>query len=161
MEGQILPVIDAESHGGMTNEQYSASVQVWLDVVEAAISRKPIIYCSRDYAMNWLTPTFGEYPLWLAQWTLATPSGKVGGWDNWTFWQNAANATVPGLPNHGDTDIDKFDGTMVDLGEYVIGADLTTPVKVVDHGTGALIETLQMVPGGDHIVDQGKLYVKR
>lgn len=37
--------------------------------------------------------------------------------------------------------------------------EVTTPVKVVDHDTGALRETLAMVPNGNHIADQGKLYV--
>lgn len=36
----------------------------------------------------------------------------------------------------------------------------TTPIKVVDHATGKLVETLQMVPGGWH-PEQNKLYVKR
>jgi len=37
----------------------------------------------------------------------------------------------------------------------------TNPVKVIDHATGAVIETLQMVKGGDHIGDQRKVYVVR
>ncbi len=36
----------------------------------------------------------------------------------------------------------------------------TKPVKVIDHATGAVKETLKMVSGGDHIADQGKLYVE-
>ena len=36
----------------------------------------------------------------------------------------------------------------------------TIPVKLINHATGAVKETLQMVPGGDHIADQGKLYVE-
>ncbi len=35
----------------------------------------------------------------------------------------------------------------------------TTPVKIITHGTSDVIATVQMVPGGDHIADQGKLYV--
>lgn len=32
-------------------------------------------------------------------------------------------------------------------------------VKIIDHGTGAVIAEYEMVPRGDHIADQGKVYV--
>lgn len=37
----------------------------------------------------------------------------------------------------------------------------TLPVKVVDVATGDLVQTLNMAEGGNHIVDQGKLYIRR
>ena len=163
LTGQLIPIIDAEKRGGMTVEAYSASVQAWLDVVEETIGRKPGIYVNGDYAESQLTHTFGEYPLWLAAWNTLPPSGNVGGWTGWTWWQNDAYATVPGMPNINGVDTDRYDGTIAQLRTHVIGSvtPQTTPVRVVDHGTNAVIETLQMVPSGDHIADQGKLYVKR
>ncbi len=159
-DGQIIPIIDAEKRGGMTVAEYSKSVQAWLDVVESHIGRKPGIYVNVDYAENQLTPTFGAYPLWLAAWSSVPPSGHVGGWSGWTWWQNSAYATVPGMPNTSGVDTDRFSGTIDDLKKYVVGATQNTPVKVINHSTGAVIETLQMVPNGDHIATQGKLYVQ-
>jgi lysozyme len=161
MNGQLLPVLDAERKGGMTVAQYSRSVQAWLDVVENAIGKKPIIYVNNDYAINSLTHTFREYPLWLAHWGESKPSGKIGGWDKWVWWQNSANATVDGLPNIGGADTDYFDGTIEQLRTYLIEGPTTTQIQVIDHAQGNVIETLQMVLNGDHIVDQKKLYVRK
>lgn len=36
----------------------------------------------------------------------------------------------------------------------------TVAVKIIDHLTGKVVQTLQMVPEGDHVGDQGKLYVR-
>lgn len=41
----------------------------------------------------------------------------------------------------------------------LFAGDDTTPVKLVTWGTEDVIATVSMVPGGDHIADQGKLYV--
>ena len=162
-DGQLIPIIDAEKRGGMTVNQYSASIQAWLDVVEAHIGRKPGVYVNGEYAENQLAHTFGEYPLWLATWTTTPPSGRVGGWTGWTWWQNDAYATVPGMPNTNGVDTDRFNGTLDDLKKFIIGApaETTTPVRVIDHASGTLLETLNMVKSGDHIADQGKLYVKK
>jgi len=161
--GQIIPTIDAEKRGGMTVDEYTKSVQAWLDVIEHVIGRKPMIYVNRDYAVNQLNPSFGEYPLWLAQRKKTPPTGPIAGWSNWTFWQNDAYATVPGLPNVKGVDTDRFSGTLADLNGLIVGGQpqpTTTPVKVVNHETGELIETLNMVPNGNHIADDRKLYVR-
>jgi hypothetical protein len=34
-------------------------------------------------------------------------------------------------------------------------------IKLVEHGTGAVIAEYEMVPGGNHIADQGKVYVAK
>jgi hypothetical protein len=34
------------------------------------------------------------------------------------------------------------------------------PIKIVKHPSGPVLETYVMVAGGDHIADQGKLYVE-
>ena len=37
----------------------------------------------------------------------------------------------------------------------------TVPLKIIDHETGEVIKQYDMVRGGDHIADQGKVYVRR
>lgn len=39
-------------------------------------------------------------------------------------------------------------------------AESDKTVKVVDAGTGKVLATHELAPGGDHLADQGKLYVK-
>lgn len=64
-------------------------------------------------------------------------------------------------------------GTRIALAAFrklVMGTTATVPtpapakpmaIKVIHHPSGEVIETLQMVPGGNHIGDQGKIYVVR
>jgi lysozyme len=159
-DGMLPLCIDAEKRSGLSVEGYSKSIQAWLDVVEDVTGVPPIIYVNRDYAINSLTHTFGRYPLWLAQWQTAVPSGKVGDWDKWTFWQNSASASVSGLQNKNGADVDVFDGSFDNLKKMVIGQEQTTPIKIVNKKTGVLVANYDMVNGGNHIVDQGKVYVK-
>lgn len=159
--GQLIPALDVEKQGGMSKHAHTESVRAWLEVVEAEIGRKPVIYCSPDYANSRLDPVFGAYPLWLAMWATQEPSGKVGGWDRWTFWQHSATGDVRGVPVTGGVDLNVFAGTMEDLRALVLprGADATLLVKVVDHASGRMVAAYRMVPGGNHVADQGKLYV--
>ena len=39
-------------------------------------------------------------------------------------------------------------------------SEQTQLVKIIRHSTNELLRTEQMVPNGDHIADQGKLYVE-
>lgn len=121
LKGQLLPVVDVERRGGMTVLQYTQSVAAYCDVLEHAIGRKPILYMSRDYALHGvISEWFAGYPLWLAQWQTEAPAGAVGAWAHWTFWQDSANATVPGLPNVGGADTDRFAGTLAELQKLVV-----------------------------------------
>jgi hypothetical protein len=56
-------------------------------------------------------------------------------------------------------------GTKVDLGRFreMVGAAAATTktVKLVDVATGEVVATHQLAPGGDHVADQGKVYVVR
>ena len=41
----------------------------------------------------------------------------------------------------------------------VAGPDPILPVKLINHATGDVLQTVRMVAGGDHVRDQRKLYV--
>jgi hypothetical protein len=70
-----------------------------------------------------------------------------------------------GIPKEPGTKITKFSNS---LRARVTGYYATMPedadegqtVLVIEHGTDNVLDTLDVVPGGNHIEDQGKLYVK-
>ena len=72
------------------------------------------------------------------------------------FHRDFANKTCPG------TAIDRAAFRAQVAANIVVmpaAGDATRDVLVIEHATGVRLETLKVVPGGDHVADQGKLYV--
>jgi len=117
---QLPPTLDVEDIGNMSRLTYTMSVIAWLRFVEGALGVRPMIYANRDYICSKLTlgsTDWARYPLWLAEWRTGTrwPT-NVPGWPQGpTIWQNSAYATVPGLPNIGGVDTDRFLGGVPEM----------------------------------------------
>jgi GH25 family lysozyme M1 (1,4-beta-N-acetylmuramidase) len=115
--GELLPVLDLERTGGLTDPQLIAWVQGFLGRVNQRLGVKAVIYCSPNFWKTYMsdTPWFaqnGYEVLWIAHWTTATiPSVPAGGWagKGWTFWQYTSSGTVSGIS--GRVDLDRFNGT--------------------------------------------------
>jgi len=107
----LPPVMDIEVTGSQSPSTIQAHMQTWLDVIEKAIGRKPIIYTALFMSSN-IGSGFGKYPLWVANWGVSCPS-LPSGWSGWKFWQYADNGSVSGIS--GNVDMDKFNGSLNDL----------------------------------------------
>lgn len=110
----LPPVIDVEATGGMTGPQIAAAVKLWLDHVEAAIGRKPIIYSGyyfwRDNVGD--PPGFSDYPLWIPQYGPTCPL-IPDSWARWAFFQTSSTGSIDGISGNVDTDL--WNGTEDDL----------------------------------------------
>jgi GH25 family lysozyme M1 (1,4-beta-N-acetylmuramidase)/nucleoid-associated protein YgaU/pimeloyl-ACP methyl ester carboxylesterase len=103
----LPPVLDLEVTDGVNATGITSSVQQWLDVVEDAIGRKPIIYTTPGFWQYNVgnTQQFADYPLWIANWQVQQP--KVpGGWNDWAFWQYTDSGRVNGIS--GNVDLNRF-----------------------------------------------------
>lgn len=80
----------------------------WLEVVEAATGRVPILYSYAPYLREHIgnDGRFRRYPLWLADYT--PPAAVVAPWGGHTIWQHTSSGTVHGIP--GRADLNRFDG---------------------------------------------------
>jgi GH25 family lysozyme M1 (1,4-beta-N-acetylmuramidase) len=115
--GELLPVLDLERTGGLTDPQLIAWVQGFLGRINQRLGVKAVIYCSPNFWKTYMsdTPWFaqnGYQVLWIAHWTTATiPSVPAGGWagKGWTFWQYTSSGSVSGIS--GRVDLDRFNGT--------------------------------------------------
>jgi lysozyme len=90
-----------------------ACAKVWLNAVEAATGRVPMIYTSASF---WKTnaqnvASFSRYPLWVANYKVAAPKIPPV-WPNWTIWQFSETG-VPWLS--ANADLDAFQGDMAAL----------------------------------------------
>lgn len=111
--GDLPPVVDFEkTTGSESASQILEDLQTWLDVVEKATGRVPIIYTGPQYWNSLGSSAFGSYPLWVAEYGVQSPK-PVAGWSYWTFWQYSESGTVPG--SSVPVDLDVFYGTLEEL----------------------------------------------
>ena len=130
--GELPPALDLETNDGQTREKIIPRVKTWLDLVEAAFDRKPLIYSRTFFLQDYLSeagggpPTWArDYPLWLAQYPNVYVEGSQPslprGWFQWTFWQYSQRGRVNGI--NAKVDLDVFNGSLEELYQFA-GVDL-------------------------------------
>ena len=115
----LPPVLDIKITDGVSGTALVAGVKTWLEAVEKAFGRKPIIYTDPSFANEYLTdPAFGDYPLWIADYGVQTPSIPQG-WQGkaWSFWQYSQSGTVNGI--EGAADLDRFNGSYQEMLDFI------------------------------------------
>jgi lysozyme len=90
----------------------------WLDTVQTATGRAPIVYSYPSWfaALQMTDMKLASYPLFIASYnscaTIPAP------WTTAVFWQYSATGTVPGVT--GNADVDRFFGSADDLNAFTI-----------------------------------------
>ena len=145
--GDLPPVLDLETTGGLGPAALRSWVSTWLSTVEDLTGRRPILYFSPYFWIDHLgnSTAFTKYPLWVAHYTTGSP--KVpGGWSSWTFWQRTDSGRVSGIG--GNVDMNRFNGTSAQLAALARSSGGTTaaPPAGPTVPTGAAT-TLTMAPG--------------
>ena len=151
-QGELPPVLDLEQvyvTGSPialpSGAAMLAIIKQWLDPVESAFGRKPMIYASAFFLnqqginASWLN----NYPLWVAQYPYAPgtnaeytsasamPAPTSGmpqqpaGFQPWTFWQYSSKGQLAGFPPSQLLDFNYFNGSLSDLTAF---ASKITPV---------------------------------
>ena len=132
--GELPPVLDLETNDGMTKDKIVPAAKVWLDRVEAAFGKKPIIYSGQYFLQDYFVVAGGgppawakNYPLWLAQYPNQYQEGMKPslprGWFAYTFWQYSDKGVVNGI--NAAVDMNLFNGTLEELYKFA-GASITT-----------------------------------
>jgi GH25 family lysozyme M1 (1,4-beta-N-acetylmuramidase) len=141
-KGELPPVLDLEQvyvNGRPialpTGDAMLAVMKQWLDPVESAFGRKPMIYASAFFlnqqGVN--APWLSNYPLWVAQYPYApgtnaeysnasvTPTPTSGmpqqpaGFQPWVIWQYSSKGQLAGFPPSQLLDFNYFNGSLSDL----------------------------------------------
>lgn len=109
----LPPVIDVEATGSQSASVIAAKVRTWIDIVEAATGKKPIIYTGYYFWRDSVGDAkFPGYPLWIAAYVNHCPDIPTG-WATWDFWQTSSTGQIPGIGT--DTDVNSFNGARADL----------------------------------------------
>ncbi len=125
--GELPPVLDLETNDGISKEKIVPAVKIWLDRVEGAFGKKPIIYSGQYFLQDFLVQPGGgpppwakDYPLWLAQYPNQYVDGMKPtlprGWFNYTIWQYSDKGVVNGI--NASADMDLFNGTLEELYKF-------------------------------------------
>lgn len=133
-DGELPPVLDLETHDGQRRDKIVPAVKIWLDRVESAFGKKPIIYSGQYFLQDYLSEAGGgppswakDHPLWLAQYPSQYAPGMQPflprGWFKWTFWQYSDKGRLNGI--NADVDLNVFNGTLEELYKFA-GAQLIT-----------------------------------
>lgn len=117
--GDLPPVLDVETTGGVSDAELWSGVATWLQLVEQATGRQPILYTAPGF-WNSHEPDLAltRYPLWLADYAAQPTLPK--GWTSWLFWQHSQSGSVAGVT--GAVDLDLFSGTLAQLRELARGS---------------------------------------
>lgn len=104
--GMLPPVLDWEVTNGVRNGVQISRALTWLNAVESALKRVPMIYGSPSFLNDLHLPdTFGRFPLWVAHYGVTRPRIPHP-WTKYTFWQTS--------DSHG-LDLNQFPGSLEDL----------------------------------------------
>jgi GH25 family lysozyme M1 (1,4-beta-N-acetylmuramidase) len=138
--GNLLPVLDLERSGNLSQAQLTQWILEWLGHVTERTGVRPIVYTS---PIGWKNRTgdttaiadAGYTVLWIAHWNVQSPLLPAADWsgNGWTFWQYSNCGTVPGIK--GCVDLDWYDGLAFD------------PVTIASPDTAAPIPTIATPPG--------------
>jgi len=118
--GDLPPIFDFERKddgtGGCPPYATVADAKAWLDKVEAAFGRKPMIYTQKSFLDGCMgsTTAFASYPMQLADYRQSiTQPPLPAGSTTWVMWQYTDVAIPDGIraPSTGDV----FNGTRADL----------------------------------------------
>lgn len=112
--GELPPGVDVEFTGNCTNRPPLSAVRdqlrIFLNEVEDATHRKPVIYVNRNSYAAFIQGHFEGYPLWIREVITGPP---VGQYPNLAFWQYAGNGRVAGVQKL--IDLNAFIGTKNDF----------------------------------------------
>lgn len=118
--GDLPAVLDVETSDGLTGDALLRAVRSWLETVERATGKRPIVYTYPDFWNRYVSASPGPYPLWIASYGRDQPLMPTTGWSDWTFWQSSATGRVPGI--QGDVDLDHFRGGSNELAALTGGS---------------------------------------
>lgn len=109
LDVEVYPAFVQEEYERLTVSQRQKRVLLWLQTIEVATGKIPIIYTNYHTWVQFMGDSqgFTRYPLWVANYEVTKPRvpGENWGGHGWSFWQYTAKGSVPGI-NDGTPSVD-------------------------------------------------------
>ncbi len=108
--GDLPPVLDVEVNDGLAAAAIIDGMNTWLQAVESALGRTPMIYSGPGFWRGSLgnSDAFHRYPFWVAEYGVKQPN-MPSGMPTYAIWQWSETEHVPGV--NGNADLDRFNGS--------------------------------------------------
>jgi lysozyme len=104
VSGTLPPVADVEFAGNCkawtSIEDIRTQLRIFLELVEKAWGRRPILYITRESARRIIGGHFDHYPIWIRS-VFWRPPGDPA----WLFWQYTDEADLPGIATPVDMNV--------------------------------------------------------
>jgi len=105
-KGDLAPVLDLESHNGLSKDDMTKWASTWADTVQGATGVQPTVYVSPSFWNSHFDPSIAsKFHLWVAHWGADTPTIPAG-FQSWSGWQYTSDGAVDGI--EGRVDMDKI-----------------------------------------------------
>jgi len=112
--GELPPATDVEFSGNCASwdsiEEIRRQLFIFLERVESAFGRRPVIYLTPESYKRIAHGYFPEYPLWIRS-IFSEPSARR--YPGWVFWQYAGNGRLEGVDHL--IDLNAFHGTRAEF----------------------------------------------
>jgi len=132
LKADDLPVVlDVEATDGQSATVVRQKMKIWLDRIEQATGKKPIIYTAA-FMSSVIGNGFSDYPLWVANYGATCPA-MPSNWTAWKFWQWSSTGSVSGIS--GNVDLNKWNGTLAQLQAFAQPPVADAGVPRPDAGT--------------------------
>jgi lysozyme len=119
MPDDLAPMFDWETSDGVATATVIQNAQTWLDAVETATGRTPIIYTNASYWQTLGNPAaFARYPLFIVDLEKSCPTVPAP-WTTWTFWQYS-EGSLSGVPTTVDFDV--YNGSFSQLMNMIVAS---------------------------------------
>lgn len=99
-EQDLVPMIDIETKGGLSTEEFCDSLLKFIKRVETAYRQKPLLYTFTNFYNQNLIGKIDGYPLMVAQYTQREPVLADG--RDFTMWQYTGKGRINGINGYVD-----------------------------------------------------------
>ncbi len=99
-EQDLIPMIDIETTGGLSNEAFRDSLFAFLGMVEYAYRQQPLLYTFRNFYNRHLLGQVNEYKIMIAMYTEEEPELEDG--RDITMWQYTSKGRIMGVSGFVD-----------------------------------------------------------
>lgn len=99
-EQDLIPMIDIETTGGLSNEAFCDSLMSFLEMVEEAYQQKPLLYTFRNFYNRHLQGMVDDYKLMIAMYTPEEP--VLADERDITLWQYTGKGRIVGVNSYVD-----------------------------------------------------------
>lgn len=96
----LIPMIDIESTGGLSTEEFCDSLFKFIGLVEKAYRQKPLLYTFTNFYNRHLQGKIDDYKLMIAQYSKSEP--KLADDRDYTMWQYTSKGRINGINTYVD-----------------------------------------------------------